>query len=118
MENQVLEQIKGAASAEAIVDIFKANGKEIALEEAQKIIAARDNPKGELSEAELDSIGGGLRDKYDHLVMDTFTSMYRICDAYTKTDYGVFWRCCNSCSNYRIEQFYCKLPEAPNWRTI
>ena len=58
MENDIFEKLKEAKSAEELVEIAKANGAEIAAENAQKLFSQISG--GELSDEELEEISGGI----------------------------------------------------------
>ncbi|MDR0987281.1 MAG: hypothetical protein LBL98_06295 [Ruminococcus sp.] len=105
MKNPVLEQLKGAKSAEEIVELFKKLDKEITLETAEKIFS-NDNPEAELTEAELEAVTGGLRDKNGDLII-LLPGSY-VCNCYENNPKSRYPdRICLSCTYYRESFFYC-----------
>ena len=57
MANEIFEKLKAAKSAEELVEIAKANGAEITVENAQKLFQQISG--GELSDEDLEKIAGG-----------------------------------------------------------
>ena len=57
MANEIFEKLKAAKSAEELVEIAKANGAEITVENAQKLFSQISG--GELSDEDLEKIAGG-----------------------------------------------------------
>ncbi|MDR0987280.1 MAG: hypothetical protein LBL98_06290 [Ruminococcus sp.] len=112
MKNGILEQFKGAKSAEEIVGFFKGIGKEISIETAEKIFSAGDNPEAELTEAELEAITGGLRDFDGNLVI-IYPGNY-VCNSFNRAPNSRFnEKCCLTCS-FLHEAFlyrYCNNPD-------
>lgn len=58
MENDIFEKLKEAKSAEELVEIARANGAEIAAEDAQTLFSQISG--GEISDEELEEISGGI----------------------------------------------------------
>ncbi|MDR0987282.1 MAG: hypothetical protein LBL98_06300 [Ruminococcus sp.] len=105
MKNPVLEQLKGMTSAEEIVEFYKKIDKEISLETAEKILS-NDNPEAELTEAELEAITGGLRDKNGDLII-LFPGIY-VCNCYENNPKSREPdRICLSCTYCRQSLQYC-----------
>ena len=59
MTNEILEKLKAAKSVEELFETAKAEGAEIAPDEAKELFAKL-NAEGEISEEELEAIAGGL----------------------------------------------------------
>ena len=57
MANEIFEKLKAAKSAEELVEIAKANGAEITVENAQKLFSQISG--GEISDEDLEKIAGG-----------------------------------------------------------
>ena len=56
--NEIFAKLKEAKSAEELVEIAKANGAEITVENAQKLFSQISG--GEISDEELEEISGGI----------------------------------------------------------
>ena len=61
MANEIMEKLKAAKSAEELLDIAKANGKELTAEQAKTLFAGL-HGDGELSDEDLDKVAGGAAD--------------------------------------------------------
>ncbi|MDR0987284.1 MAG: hypothetical protein LBL98_06310 [Ruminococcus sp.] len=111
MENQV-------KTAEELVEIFKANGKELSLETAEKIIAGKGKP--ELSDAELEAIaGGGVKGFSGRLLL--LYPIDTICDAHEESEeYKGANKCCWSCKFCELTVIFgsCGRSSAPNFRRL
>ena len=63
MENKEMQELfkklKAAKSAQELIELAKAEGKELSADEAEKMFAEL-NAEGEISEEELEAIAGGL----------------------------------------------------------
>ena len=62
MANEIMEQLKAAKSAEELLDIAKANGKELTAEQAKTLFDGL-HGGGELSDEDLDKVAGGAADE-------------------------------------------------------
>ncbi|MDR0987285.1 MAG: hypothetical protein LBL98_06315 [Ruminococcus sp.] len=117
MENQTKEKLINVETAEELVLLSKAAGDEISLDTAEKIIAAKNKSKAELSDSELDSVtGGGLRDFDGNLIIASPNNYS--CDAFNPPFPTTIKRCFY-CKNLRVEKTfydYCILSHVPNFR--
>ena len=59
LTNEIIEKAKAAKSAEELLEIAKANGVEMTLDEAATYFAQLNPKSGELGDDELDSVAGG-----------------------------------------------------------
>ena len=62
MANEIMAKLKAAKSAEELLEIAKANGKELTAEQAKTLFDGLPG-SGELSDDDLDKIAGGVEDK-------------------------------------------------------
>ena len=56
---ELLNKLKAAKSAQELIELAKAEGKELPADEAEKMFAEL-NAEGEISEEELEAIAGGF----------------------------------------------------------
>ena len=62
MANEIMEKLKAAKSAEELLEIAKANGKELTAKRAKTLFDGL-RGGGELSDDDLDKIAGGAADE-------------------------------------------------------
>ena len=62
MANEIMEKLKAAKSAEELLEIAKANGKELTAEQAKMLFDGL-RGGGELSDEDLDKVAGGAADE-------------------------------------------------------
>ena len=96
MNQELLEKVKEAKSAEELLSLAKENGVELTEDEAAGYFAQL-HKSGELSDEELDNVaGGGCHSKDGRLIVSEFH----------KCEYAVFTRCTNqSCVTCKYSSY-------------
>lgn len=117
MNSELLNKVKGAKSAEELMEIANAGGASVTLDQAKSFFE-KINAKGELSDDELDTAVGGCGDgKFKTLVgpLDSNCALWKCKDCYCGRPACKHYRTegrhayCNTCAfcSYEKGVWYC-----------